>query len=177
MAQPKTYHPLLVSLHWLMALFIFMLLFFGKVLLVNTSNAEPVKMFGLTMHASIGLAVGVLLLVRIWLRLRTTTPPPATAGNAVLDSIGKLTHFLLYFVIALMVASGIGMAFFHDLFAILYGGTGAPLPPYFNSPPRFVHGIVADLLIALVGLHIVGAFYHQFIRKDGLFRRMWFNKK
>ena len=76
MAQPKTYHPLLVSLHWLMALFIFMLLFFGKVLLVNTSNAEPIKMFGLTMHASIGLAVGVLLLVRIWLRFRAMSPPP-----------------------------------------------------------------------------------------------------
>ena len=133
-------------------------------------------MFGLTMHASIGLAVGSLLVVPIWGCLRTKVPPSATVGNPVLNIISKLTHILLYLLVALMVISGIAMVFFHDLFAILYGGSGAPLPPYFNSPPRFVNGMASTLLIALVVLHIVGAIYHQFVRRDGLLRRMWFKR-
>ncbi|MGI9350080.1 MAG: cytochrome b [Rhizobiaceae bacterium] len=48
----------------------------------------------------------------------------------------------------------------------------------FNSVfARMVHGILTKLLIALIGLHVVGALYHQFIVKDRLFARIWFGKK
>ena len=37
-----------------------------------------------------------------------------------------------------------------------------------------LHGIVAWVLVVLIGLHILAAFKHFFINKDGVFQRMWF---
>ena len=41
-------------------------------------------------------------------------------------------------------------------------------------PP--VHGWVAKGVMALVALHMVSAFYHQFVLKDGVVARMTFRK-
>jgi cytochrome b561 len=35
-----------------------------------------------------------------------------------------------------------------------------------------LHGLAAFLLVALVGLHVGAALYHQYIRRDGVLRRM-----
>ena len=57
----------------------------------------------------------------------------------------------------------------------MFGGSGKPLPESFAAyPARAVHGIVGSLLALLVLVHIVAALWHQFIRRDGLLRRMSF---
>ncbi|MDO9296294.1 cytochrome b [Bradyrhizobium sp.] len=50
------------------------------------------------------------------------------------------------------------------------------MPDFSKYSPRAPHGIGARLLIALVVLHVGAALYHQFGRRDGLLRRMWFGK-
>jgi cytochrome b561 len=37
-----------------------------------------------------------------------------------------------------------------------------------------VHGTVAWVLVVLIVLHILAAFKHLFINRDGVFQRMWF---
>jgi cytochrome b561 len=39
---------------------------------------------------------------------------------------------------------------------------------------RVLHAIAAKLLVALIVLHIAAALWHQFVRRDGLLRRMGF---
>jgi len=39
-----------------------------------------------------------------------------------------------------------------------------------------VHELLANVLIALVGLHVLAALKHQFIDKDGLLSRMSFSR-
>jgi cytochrome b561 len=52
---------------------------------------------------------------------------------------------------------------------------------YPNRPvthPAFVaHIFFAMLLSGLVVLHVLAALYHQFVRRDGLFRRMAFGRR
>jgi cytochrome b561 len=44
--------------------------------------------------------------------------------------------------------------------------------------PTFVaHGYLALLLVGCIVLHVLAALYHQFVRKDRLFRRMWFGRR
>jgi cytochrome b561 len=44
--------------------------------------------------------------------------------------------------------------------------------------PSFrAHAALATLLAVLIAVHVVAALYHQFVLKDGLFRRMWFGKR
>lgn len=171
------YHPILVALHWVMALLILMALLAGKLLLEQLSNADPQKIEGLFGHMTVGLAIGALLVLRLIIRLSTERPPHASTGNALLDRVGAATHWLFYLLIAVMVASGLGVALSNGLFGIVFGGSGDPLPERFSGPPRAVHGLVSTLLLALVALHVVAAFYHQFVLKDGLLRRVWFGAR
>ena len=172
------YHPALVALHWLIAVMILMGLFFGKAVLVSMDNADPTKAEGLGGHMTIGIIVGVLLVVRLIVRIASEKPPHAATGNARLDRIGAATHWVLYALVALMVLSGLGTAFAGDLFPIVFGGSGDPIPETLTDlAPRIAHGLVSNLLIVLLLLHVAAALYHQFVLRDGLFRRIWFGKR
>lgn len=172
------YHPLLVALHWIMAVMVVVSLFFGKVLLSTMSNADPQKLQGLAGHMTVGLALGALLLLRLAVRFASAKPPHAETGSALLDKVGIATHWIMYALVALMVLSGLGTALSGGLFPIVFGGNGEPLPANLSTlAPRMAHGLISNLLVLLVLLHACAALYHQFYLRDGLFRRMWFGNR
>jgi cytochrome b561 len=174
----QRYHPLLVALHWLMALMIIMALAAGGLLLANMPPDSPDKVEGLGGHMIFGMAIGILLLLRLLTRTRSTHPPHATTGNDLLDRLGRWTHWGFYILIAGMVLTGLATALGAGLFPIVYGGAADTLPPGLASmPTRIAHGLIATLLVALIVLHIAAAIYHQVVLKDGLLRRMWFGKR
>ncbi len=176
--EMTAYHPLLVALHWIMAVMVVVSLFFGKVLLSTMSNADPQKLQGLAGHMTVGLALGTLLLLRLAVRFGSAKPPHAETGNAFLDKVGIATHWILYLLIGLMVLSGLGTALSGGLFPIVFGGSGEPLPASLSTlAPRRAHGLISNLLVLLVLLHTCAALYHQFYLRDGLFRRMWFGNR
>lgn len=84
----KRYHPTLVALHWLMALMIFLALAAGNFMLDPMPNDAPDKAGALAGHMTVGLLIGGLLILRLVTRFKTTKPPHATTGNAMLDRIG-----------------------------------------------------------------------------------------
>ena len=128
-------------------------------------------------HMTVGGLILLLMLIRLVVRLKTAHPAPATTGNAALDRLAPLTHWGLYALVLLMAGSGVAMSVLAGLPDIVFGGVGA-LPVDFNSLlPRFVHGIVAKLLMLAIGLHIAAALYHQFVRRDGLLARMGFGAR
>jgi cytochrome b561 len=64
------------------------------------------------------------------------------------------------------------------LTGLCLAGRFAALPPTFLVyPTRVAHGYIATLLAGFIVLHMLAAFYHQFARKDGLFRRMFFGRR
>jgi cytochrome b561 len=172
------YHPLLVGLHWLLAAFLLFALAMGTFSLKEIPNASPEKLFALRGHMVAGVAILALMLVRLGVRLWLPRPPPATTGNRLLDRVAVGVHYGFYALVILMAASGFATAVQAGLPAIVFGGSGAPLPESFWAyRPRAVHGVIAKLLIALVMLHVAGALYHQFVRRDGLLGRMWFPRR
>ena len=72
----------------------------------------------------------------------------------VLDLIAKATHWLMYLLMLLIPVSGM---------AAWFGGVEAAAD---------AHRAMFLSLAALVALHVLGAVYHQWIKKDGLIRRM-----
>jgi cytochrome b561 len=172
------YHPLLATLHWLLALFIVAALFLGFAVLAKTPNADPNKILILRAHMTGGVVIFVLMLARFVVRLATARPPVATTGSRLLDRLTPVVHYGFYVLILLMVTSGFAMAFAAGLPAIVFGDSGDPLPASFLIyPARIGHGVIANLLAALIALHVVAALYHQFVKKDGLFRRMGFGRR
>ena len=176
--EPTRYHPVLITLHWVLALMIILSLFVGGTMLAEMPNSDPGKVFALRGHMIFGIAILLLMLVRLVVRLRTNKPAHAETGNAMLDKLGVWTHWAFYLFVILMALSGIGISALAGLPPIVFGGSGDPLPADFWAyPPRYAHGLIANILMVLVILHIAAFAWHQWIKKDGLFRRMWFGKR
>lgn len=172
------YHPLLVTLHWLMALMILLALVGGGILLADMPDDSPDKVAGLGGHMTFGIAIGVLLIVRLVTRLRSVHPPHAATGNAMLDRIGVCTHWAFYVLIAGMVLTGLATAFGAGLIPIVFGGAAETLPPKMRDLPQHAaHGLIATALVALILLHFAAALWHSLFLRDGLLRRMWFGKR
>ena len=75
------------------------------------------------------------------------------------------------------VASGLLLAWQADLPANVFWGYGS-LPPDFRVyPVRAMHYVFSRLLMTMIGLHVLGAAYHTFIRRDGLLGRMLFGRR
>jgi len=174
----KRYHPFLVVLHWLLAVMIIMGLVMGGNVLSATPNTDPQKLLYLKMHMSAGILILVLMLVRLVIRFMTAKPPHADIGNGLLNKLGSATHYFFYLVVILMAGSGFAIANMAGLPDIVFGGSGVALPESFSEyPPRIAHGVLGVVLTLLIVGHVLAFLYHQFIRKDDLFSRMWFGQR
>ncbi|MDJ0820800.1 MAG: cytochrome b/b6 domain-containing protein [Paracoccaceae bacterium] len=172
------YHPFLVVLHWLLAAMIIGGLIMGSQVLAATPNSDPFKMTSLLMHMSMGIAILALMIVRLIVRFATAKPPHADIGNPLLNTGAKAAHWAFYVLVIAMCASGLATANAAGLPAIVFGGSGDPLPANFDDiASRAAHGVIAILLGLLILAHVAAGIYHQFVRKDGLFARMWFGQR
>jgi cytochrome b561 len=79
-----------------------------------------------------GLSIGVLLLIRLIVRLRTTKPRIPNKGPLKGLAIGN--HWALYLVLLAMVMTGLGTAQLAGLFPILEGKM-VPLPTSYDADP------------------------------------------
>lgn len=174
----RRYHPILVVFHWLLAIMIIIGLVMGGSVLSETPNSDPEKLFFLKMHMSAGLIILTLMVVRLIIRFSTKKPPHADIGNTLLNKLGVATHYLFYLIVILMGVSGIAIANLAGLPDIVFGGSGTALPTSFDEfPPRMAHGALSIILKLLIAGHIAAFIYHQFVRRDSLFSRMWFGKR
>jgi len=175
--QVSRYHPLLVALHWFLAVLIFAALALGALVMAKMPNTDPMKIEALRSHMAGGSAILLLMLVRLFVRTRTTHPAAASAGHPTLDRLAWLSHRLFYPAVLAMAGSGLIMALQTGLPAIVFGGEGALPADFWAFPIRTVHYVLSRLLMGLIALHVVGALYHTLILKDGLLRRMAFGRR
>jgi cytochrome b561 len=178
MKQVSRYHPLLVTLHWLLAVLIIAALIVGFFALAATPNSDVRKIAVLRLHMAGGMLILALMVIRFVVLMLTSRPADATTGYPLLDRIAPITHYGFYLLVLLMAGTGFATGLLAGLPDIVFGGSGAPLPPTFSIYPTWVaHGYVAMLLVAFIALHVLAALYHQFVRRDGLFRRMSFGRR
>lgn len=135
----------------------------------------------LNIHWVLGITVGVLVLPRLIWRMvnRQPDPPPGSHAEHVL---AHLAHWALYALMIIMpltgyIGTGRGTDF--GLFTIpsfrdtaLFQWLGLNWAT-FEPPVDAVHHFVGKWLAWLMVLaHIAAAFYHQFVRHDGVLARM-----
>lgn len=170
------YSPLLRWIHWIS---------FALVLLayvaINVRGLFPRGSDGranaLAFHALAGIAVLLLVLPRLAARFAQPTPailPPLDRWN---QALSRLTQAALYaFLIAqpimgivtLQLAGKPISLFGVTLPPVLFGSGDSQLAHQWED----IHGLVGEVFYYVIGLHILGALWHQFGRKDNTLRRM-----
>jgi cytochrome b561 len=172
----QRYNPLQVTLHWASAVLVLFSLVFGTLVLKHLPN-DALKTTPLRVHVIVGGVIGLLIVIRVIVRLAAPQPERASTGSLFLDRLAVFNHGAMYLGIIAMVSSGIAIAIQSGLADVAFGHPGAKLPAdFWQYPPRLVHAVLAKFLIVLIGLHFTAALFHQFLRKDGLLSRMWFSR-
>ena len=73
------YHPILVVLHWLLAIMIGFQLGFGYFTIGKLANSDPAKLQPLSLHMGLGTAIIVLMAMRLITRYFTLHPDPSAS--------------------------------------------------------------------------------------------------
>ena len=162
------------TLHWLMALIIFGLIALG-IYMSDLPKEDPSRMDLYNLHKSFGFTILILFFVRLGIRLKSKIPELPSEISAKEKKLAKAGHHTLYLLIFLVPFAGV-------LFSNLYGYGiyffGLDIPPFFPQNAGIaesvgeIHGFLAYTLLALVGVHVLGALKHQFIDKINLLNRM-----
>jgi cytochrome b561 len=167
------YERTAIALHWIMAALIVVV---GTLGLLHDSWPRRSQAFWINLHALIGLSVWVLLIVRLWWRLSHPPPAPLPELGWLTRRVSYAVHLLLYLLVLVIPLIGVvtfiwhGRAFDFGLFKVDFGVRANRA---IFHPTEDVHGYLAYVLFALIGLHVLAALWHQFVRRDRLLQRMW----
>lgn len=169
------YHPLLVALHWLLAIMIGLQLGFGYFVIGKISNTDPGKLSPLATHMGIGTAIIVLMTIRLITRYFTNHPKPTASQQSGVGRLGTPIHRLLYLVIFETALSGWFTGF---LIAHLYKTPGNTLPADFaHYPSRVIHVWMALVLFLFIVLHISAAIKEMMMGDVHILGRVGFGKR
>ncbi len=161
------------TLHWLTAILVlaaFLTAEGGPTSRVYSDARAP----GLQLHETLGLAVFVLVLVRLAWRLLDRTPqdPPMPAWMSLAS---KATHWALFGLLVLVPVTAVLGAWFGGHPVTVYGlGAVGPLLGQSDAGAALaeIHGTLGDLLMWIAGLHAAAALYHHFFLRDGVLKAM-----
>ena len=167
-------------LHWLMAVFIIIMLCLGWSMDIIPKEWKPVA---LGIHKSLGIIILALAIVRLAWRFYNS-PAPLPKSMSCCEEIAAVTvHWVLYGLLFVMPLTGWAAtsAFGRP---IMFLGV-VQLPDWVakdHALGKFLeemHGYFAYLLAGVITLHIMAALYHNFIKKDNVLYRIWpvFTKK
>lgn len=168
------YHPLIVALHWMLALLILGNLAGG--LYAHSLPNDAGKLWILRAHMLGGLAILALMLLRLATRF-ATAKPPIPHRSAGLRALALVNHWGLYLVTLAMVSTGLGTVAATNLFPLL-GGEAVRLPASFEIAQPFEgHELFKWVLMGLIALHLAGAAWHRLAHRENILPRMWFGPR
>lgn len=174
MAGPRHNRPA-IALHWITAIAVLGTI--GVGLWMTRLPLGLLKLEAYAWHKWTGIAVLAVTAARLLWRWRH--PPPALPGALPFweRRLAKIGHWTLFTLLLAMPVSGWLMNSAAGIGLYWFGYV--PIPDLVPPNPdlfavlRTVHFILSRLLIATVALHLAAVVYHDVLRRDGIFRRMW----
>lgn len=162
----RPYDIISMLLHWVMAFIIVYLIFFSEFEELD----DAVMTDNIQLHSGLGLMILLLAAVR-WL-WRQTHPRPDFPGIAWQTRLRKYVYLIFYGCFFLSPLTGIILAGLVSYPVSVFGITeisgwlqdGETMAKLMNS----VHGFCADVMLALLLIHIAAVLYHHFFKRDGL---------
>ena len=163
------------TFHWLIAL-LMAGMYLSNTMRESYDRGTAERAAWLVVHASTGITIFILTAGRILWRLRSQRPAPVP-GSPLIQLGARLGHLALYGFTFCLPLSGFLRLTTSGAPILLYGLIPIPSVTGKNDALHkfaalFHNGVWMNLLLALIGLHVLAALLHQFVLKDGTLRRM-----
>jgi cytochrome b561 len=174
-APPARYNKVSIALHWIVAVLVLVLIGLG-VYMVDIPRGTPERSFFYNLHKSIGLTTAIIVLIRFWWRKKNPPPPLPASMPKWQDVTSNIIHALLYTCLIMMPIAGFTASQFTK-WGVTYFGL-FKIPPMASPNAALydvfqgVHENTAYVLMFILTVHILAAFYHLLFVKDGVFQRM-----
>lgn len=136
-------------------------------------KTDPLRAQLVQLHFLMGVAIGLLTLIR--LLIRSVTHAPMHQMPPVIKLLSKLGHLSLYVLLILLPIVGFVGA----------SGKGAPinllglvelLPVPINKDGahlfKEIHEAMGSLFVGLIGMHVTAAVFHSAVLKDSVLQGM-----
>jgi cytochrome b561 len=174
--RKASYTRTAIVLHWLIAIGVFAQLSLGLWMIGIPKSPPGLRAYWFNVHKSIGITLGVLILVRVLWRLAHRAPPLPTTLPAWQRIAARANHMALYGCMVIMPLAGfLGSSF-----------TGYPIKYFGHTLPHWgwesqvlkefcsiVHLTTAIVLMVLIAIHVAAALKHLLARREPVFQRMW----
>jgi cytochrome b561 len=163
-------------LHWLMAIMIAL----SYVAIEQRGLFErgtPARFAMMQTHFWLGISIFILVWVRISQRIKYRVPRITPALPAWQAGLSHLFHFALYAFFIVMPILGM-MTAWTDGKILFIPFTGIELPALMAENEALAHQLeewhhdIGEAFYWVIGLHVLAALYHHFIRKDDSLKRM-----
>ena len=172
--ESSRYTRTAIALHWLIAAVVVAVFAWGWWMQEIPKQPPGPRADAYNLHKSIGLAILLLMIVRLGWRLLHPPPPlpPMPAWNARLALANHCVMYVALFVLTIggylgSAWSGFPVRFF-----------GIELPAWAGSRPALkdlasvVHLWASWVVLVAVALHVAGTAKHALIDRNGVFARM-----
>jgi superoxide oxidase len=171
---PRVYSSVMRSIHWItlsMLISVYTLAWS-----IDGAGSHDQAVWLVMMHRSLGLSVMLLTLFRLGCRHVTRVPALPDGIPKPQRLVAKAVTIALYLLLFLQPLLGLLASQLHGDHINIFGVFVLPSVLAANralSRQIFtLHGTVALLLLALIGLHACAALYHHFVRRDGVLTGM-----
>jgi cytochrome b561 len=140
-------------------------------------RGTPVRSAMMPLHFWAGLVVLLLLAPRLHLRRRSGAPPVTPALPRWESGLAGLTHLALYVFLLAQPVLGV-LILWSEGRGIPVPFSGIVIPPLFapgaavEDVAEDAHKLLATVFYGVIGLHVLAAAYHRWVRRDDVVQRM-----
>jgi len=174
MAKTAGYTCTAKSLHWLIVALL-IAQFAAAWTMPHIGRNTPVTTV-ISLHFTIGIVILAVAVVRLVWRATHGEPEPQDGVPPWQVASARIVHWLLYALLFALPILGWINASWRGMPIVMFG---VELPRLVATRAAGwgwtgdVHALLSNyLLLTLVGLHVLAALYHYFIRRDGVLQRM-----
>lgn len=171
--MPPVYHGLSARLfHWITALAVvgvFFTAFFNRIF-------EESEFLAVGLHRQIGVFILAMTAIRFLWRVQYHMPVPSRPASRLMHAVSNAVQSLLYG--CLIAQPLIGWLYTNAKGPAVVLAPGIELPRLVPRDPVLAqaalewHAVIGWTFACLIGLHLGGALFHHFVRRDGLLLAM-----